>query len=68
MNSAITVGFNAADQQVQRLAFTCCEFRPRRGIALGIWKRFESLLRQGVESGATQGWLLGPQGRCVNCE
>ena len=27
-----------------RIGFTCCEFRPRRGNALGIWKRVESLL------------------------
>ena len=25
---------------------TCCEFRPRRGNALGIWKRVESLLHK----------------------
>jgi len=29
-----------------RIGFTCCEFRPRRGNALGIWKRVESLLHK----------------------
>ena len=51
-----------------RIGFTCCEFRPRRGNALGIWKRVESLLHKQWNPGATQGWLSGPQGRCVSCE
>ena len=51
-----------------RIGFTCCEFRSRRGNALGIWKRVESLLHKQWNPGATQGWLLRLQGRCVSCE
>jgi len=68
VNSTTPLDFRARGLSGAGLVLTCCEFRPRQGNALGIWKRVESLLHKQWNSGATQGWLLRLQERCVSCE
>ena len=46
LNSTIPLDFRARGLSGSGLVLTCCEFRPRRGHALGIWKRVESLLHK----------------------
>ena len=68
VDSTTPLDFRASGLSASGLVLTCCEFRPRQGNALGIWKRVESLLHKQWNPGATQGWLSDPQGRCVSCE
>ena len=44
VNSTTPLDFRASGLSGSGLVLTCCEFRPRRGNALGIRKRVESLL------------------------
>ena len=44
VNSTTPLDFRARGLSDSGLVLTCCEFRPRRGNALGIRKRVESLL------------------------
>jgi len=46
VNSTTPLDFRASGLSGAGLVLTCCEFRPRRGNALGIWKRVESLLHK----------------------
>ena len=46
VNSTTTLDFRASGLSGSGLVLTCCEFRPRRGNALGIRKRVESLLHK----------------------
>ena len=67
VNSTTTLDFRASGLSGSGLVFTCCEFRPRRGIALGIWKRVESLLcKQWNPEQLRAGSRV--RGRCVSCE
>ena len=44
VNSTTPLDFRASGLSGSGMVLTCCEFRPRRGNALGIRKRVESLL------------------------
>ena len=46
VNSTTPLDFRASGLSGSGMVLTCCEFRPRRGNALGIWTRVESLLHK----------------------